>query len=437
MQRSKKTSAQRTNRRVVFQRVLHSIALGYLASLPIVHAIENPTPAPSCGCDAPKAGTSCSRCASQPRKLSIAEEFLRQFDRLGDRIEARANQGHTHCAHKTAGCEVKAGSSNQPAKSCNCPDCSAGHQAATGPTSAPSHTKGQASGTISDAPRDNSPPPMSKESAAPSDSKSAPATQNPSASPLHPNVPPDRQATGKIRDTEADMMPSKPVKAPSDNELSDLTRIPIPPARKLESPPQDIPVTVPNTPSPFEPRFPTGEPKLKSIDETQLQSIDEDPIPKPKMPKNFGKPNSDNTPTSLPLPNSELRRVPDHEPQIPDVLIDPFKDDVSRYDQQANIDGIRLSSGRANHPSNKLRAEQNRSSSNPLRLKETPTLYQDHVAPPAKAVEPIRRRATDEVVRTSPSELSNAQLRNQDTSRTEDPGAVPMVVRKPVPKPKP
>jgi len=437
MQRSKKTSAQRTKRRVVFQRVLHSIVLGYLASLPIAYAIENTTPAPSCGCDAPKAGTSCSRCASQPRKLSIAEEFLRQFDRIGDRIEARANQGHAHCVHKTVGFKAQVGSSTQPVKSCDCPDCSAGYHEGTGSTWSPSHTKGQASGTISDTPHKNPNPPGSKESAAPSDSKSVPATQNPSASPLHPNVPPERQATGKIRDTEADVMPSKPVKAPSDNELLDLTRTPIPPARKMESPPQDIPVTIPDAPVPFEPRFPTGEPKLKSIDETQLQSIDEDPIPKPKMPKNFGKPDSDNTPTSLPLPNSELRRVPDSEPQIPDVLVDPFKDDVSRYDEQANIDGIRLSSGQASNHSNKLRDERNRSTTNPLRLKETPTLYQDHVVPPAIAVEPIRRRASDEVVRTSQSELSPVQLRSQDTSRTEDPGAVPRVARKPVPKAKP
>ncbi len=437
MQKSKKTSAHRTNRRVVFQRLLHSIALGYIASLPIAYAVEHPTPATSCECDSPKAGTSCSRCASHPRKLSIAEEFLRQFDRLGDRIEARANQGHAHCIHKTAECTANVGSSNQPVKSCNCPDCSAGHHEGTDSTSTPSHSKGQASGTISDVPHDKLNPPVRKESPAPSDSKSAPATQNPSASPLHPNVPPERQATGKIRDTEADVLPSKPVKAPSDKELPDLTRIPIPPARKLESPPQDIPVTIPDTPAPFEPRFPTGEPKLKSIDETQLQSIDEDPIPKPKIPKNFGKPNSDNTPTSLPLPNSELRRVPDNEPQIPDVLIDPFKDDVSRYDKQANTDGIRLSSGQANNPSNKLRDERNRSTTNPLRLKDIPTLHQDHVAPPAKAVEPIRRRATDEVVHDSRPELPPVQLRSPDSTRTEEAGSVPMVARKPVPKAKP
>jgi hypothetical protein len=155
---------------------------------------------------------------------------------------------------------------------------------------------------------------------------------------MFPNKPKELQAIGKISDNGT-VSPKleKPVAAPvpktqkTDDAKPALVKPQLPtPEPKTENSVE--PETTPTTPSTGLPQTPNSSP------------VDSLPVLQPT-------PTEDNK--SLPIENqtpSLPPALPQSQDEIPDVLIDPFKDDASWKGNRNRLNGVRLTSGEVINP---------------------------------------------------------------------------------------
>ena len=256
--------------------------------------------APGCGCEAPSAKTGglkpCS-CACTP-KPSLGEKILSHLERAGDRFEAKAAKPSNGRCDQDPSCRTSAGPTcgceSPQGPSCGCESCSA-------------------------------PPSFAR---SPFQQSRLPAILRPS------NGDSSRFATGSIDDNRLKSTPS--------TQASPTKGAQTKPA------PQNPWVTTPATQIPLEPlvqrvpfeqkrlapdanRIPADEakPSVQSIPNA-VKSVPLDPPP--AWNANTGLP-----PAASPTPPAA---------KTPDVLVDPFKDDVSFRGTRDKMEGILLTSDR-------------------------------------------------------------------------------------------
>lgn len=286
---------------------------------------------PSCGCESPlikQSSASKGPLCYRPRSLSFAEKFLKHLDRVGDQVEWEASQkgcstctcGHTPSTvvgGPSCGCESPSGSLAVGLPACGC--------GPSVPFGVPTTTR---STTL---PQANQPFANNGSRAGQGGQIGLPANN----APMFPGKPKDSQALGKISDNGT-ISPKleKPVTAPvpqpnavdsSEASKSDKTikQEPTP-----KAPFADAPKSNPKKPS-------DGRPVLKPIPTEETSSLpNESPI--------------DSLPSA---PPAELPpALPQSQDEIPDVLIDPFKDDASWKGNRNRLNGVRLISSETTNP---------------------------------------------------------------------------------------
>jgi hypothetical protein len=342
-------------KRAVFARVIASfaIAIGSCTTISIVNACDKcgsqaTNRGPTCGCetspniacDAPKA--SCKTCGP-----SFAEKFLKKLDQAGDRFEASQRQ-------KKAGlCDPCFAHTDQLPRFF--------HANSTSNNSGPSCGFEPSCGCES----------TNVISTVPSSTLPYPALV-----PVHP-IPGSLGSVGDQHSSPARVMPMpvpSPFKeAPQSQRMMEPTRdsgLPriLEPDSSTMTPPLRQPFeSRPSTPSR---RLPADEapPVPKGLVPSPFKSFAPESLPPDSNP--FGATDllPSRTPAIVPAPNVEPV-VPDFEQSLPDVLVDPFKDDVSARNQGAVHSAIQLSSTRRTpQPSLLLRspAKKNERSSPPL-----------------------------------------------------------------------
>jgi hypothetical protein len=344
-----------TLRRRHFARMLESMiatsALFTIVCLPIGAMAQSPScgfeqpnptcgvesPGPSCGCEspllkpeqsAPTKGPVCYR----PRTLSFAEKFLKHLDRVGDQVEweaARKSSPTCSCGASnpastfgpSCGCESAAPSAGAGMPSCGCgpsvpfglPNANSRNNASTYAVQPFANNSGRAG-------------------------QGGQPGSSTSAAPMFPNKPKDSQAIGKISDNgTVGPKIEKPVAAPvpknqkTDDAKPALVKPQLPtPESKTENAVERG--TTPTTPSIGLPQTPNSSP------------VDSLPVLQPT-------PTEDNK--SLPIETqtpSLPPALPQSQDEIPDVLIDPFKDDASWKGNRNRLNGVRLTSGEAINP---------------------------------------------------------------------------------------
>lgn len=286
---------------------------------------------PSCGCESPlikqssaPKGPLCYR----PRSLSFAEKFLKQLDRVGDQVEWEAAQkncptctcGNTPsmlAGGPSCGCESPSGNLAVGMPACGC---------------GPSIPFGASTSARSMTPQQVNQPFATNGSRAGQGGQIGLPANN---TPMFPGKPKDSQALGKI----------------SDNGTI--------------SPKWEKPVTAP-------------VPQPNSIDSSEASKSDktnkQEPTPKEPFadaPRSGSKKPSDGLPVLKPTPTEEPSSLPNESPidslpstppaalppalpqsqdEIPDVLIDPFKDDASWKGNRNRLNGVRLISGETTNP---------------------------------------------------------------------------------------
>ncbi len=256
--------------------------------------------APGCGCEAPIAkigGSKPCSCACTP-KPSLGEKILSHFERVGDRVEAKAARpSNGRCdqdprsrssAGPTCGCE----SPQEP--SCGCESCSA----------PPSFTR------------------------SPFQQSRLPPIARPS------NGDSSRLATGAIDDMQLRSSPSTQGSPTKGAQAKPAPRNPLVTTPATQIPLEPLVQRVPFEQKRLTPdtnRIPADEvkPSVQSIPNA-IKSVPSDPPP--AWNANTGLP-----PAASPTPPAA---------KTPDVLVDPFKDDVSFRGTRDKMEGILLTSDR-------------------------------------------------------------------------------------------
>lgn len=358
---------------------------------------------PTCGCEtSPVCDGGCGHTQrKKPKSLSFAEKILKHFDHVGDKIEAESRHPTTrgwtlhrrtaHCGVE-ANCDVEANCGVETAPSCgcepmptgcDCPACAIQQPMAFAPAiPAQPFTSAYAF-----------PPPVLQR---------APST------PMHPNVPVEKQAIGKISDksssrstapsqppaqlpvrktdpiaTPKEPLPEAPVQAmPMPQALNEPLDAPKPIIEKAEpTAPISSPLRSEKSPEPFQPRFPKGTtdaPSLRDIPsqlnppkESTESVLETRPVtrqPASQLPSS-GLPPANLSPGDFPpagLPPASLPSSTGRE--LPDVLVDPFEDDVTWQGKRRQMNGIRLTVG----PGNTNPASMPALEKEPTKLKSVP-----------------------------------------------------------------
>jgi len=335
---------------------------------------------PSCGCELPNGRQSGPKPCACVRKPSVGELILSHFDRVGDQIEAKAKRSGKGA---TCGCESPQGPScgteSFQAPSCGCetpqrPSCGCEVCSPTG---------------YSQFARVQLPPIQSAL--------------------LRPNAGPSFQAgNGALADKPSNM--SQPLTGKQ------------PVAKKL-----DLNTAV-NSADPSEPnvqRVPFENRKSPAISTNRIPVVETGPSAAPSIP-NVLKPIPSEVPpawTPKTLPPKAKHTAP-IETKQPDVLVDPFKDDVSSRNKKKSM--IQLTSDRQIAP-NSLRLEP----SEPFTAEQEESLTIDR---PARLTPKQKLKPTNE---TSPA---NLQLEASGSTSNDRPQVVsssylhatpvPVVVRK-------
>jgi hypothetical protein len=327
-----------TLRRRHFARILNSVittsALVAIVSLPRASMGQSPScgfeqPDPSCGVESsspsggcespllrpaqtvPTKGPVCYR----PRSLSFAEKFLKQLDRVGDQLEweaARNSCSTCSCSagniQKTfgpsCGCESAAPISGAAMPSCGC--------GPSVPSGLPNTMTRSGTGINPVQPFANN---MGRAG------QGGQANSSPSTGPMFPHKPKESQALGKISDNNtANPRIEKPVAAPIPQTNGSMTEGTIDRG------------TTPTAPSTRPTLTPEGSPanRLPVLQPTPTE--DSKSLPSEQQ--------SPGLPPALPQSQDE----------IPDVLIDPFKDDTSWKGNRSRLNGVRLASGDVPNP---------------------------------------------------------------------------------------
>ena len=352
-----------TLRRRHFARILETViatsALVTIVSLPSVVMGQSPScgferpnptcgvesPGPSCGCEspvlglaqaAPTKGPVCYR----PRSLSFAEKFLKQLDRVGDQVEWEAAR------KSSSACSCGAGNTSMTfGPSCGCesaspilgpgmPACGCG----------PSVPFGLPSATLRNNAGANVSQPFASNSGR--GGQGGQSGSSSAVAPMFPNKPKESQAMGKISDngTVGQKM-EKPVAAPVQQPSKSKTESSVEQGTKPTAPPTGLP-QAPNGSAP------DGLPVLQPTPTEDNNSL----------------PSEKQTPSLPPA-------LPQSQDEIPDVLIDPFKDDASWKGNRNRLNGVRLTSGESSNP---LRPMSNVASESKPKLLPTP--HNDDVA---------------------------------------------------------
>jgi hypothetical protein len=415
---------------------------------------------PSCGCESSRVcegGCVQKTPRKKPKSLSFVEKILKHFDHIGDKIEAEHRLRTTARAfsfHRggpqyntgiglTRGCETDA-------SGCGCHVCTG--QSTAGQTI---NRPGQA---FTD--ENGNPPPVG---------------QSLPNAPMNPNTPAQKQAIGKISDKSSSR--ATPPSVPAANTPSTIpSQIPVKKTEPLDAPkvehpgpasggdaksPTDEPAPMPpssrqsvepSEPSvgktapaekpesaiePFTPRFPKAAseaPSLRNIPTESPSTGYPAKRPAAALPP-ASLPPANLPPTGLPpaaLPPAGLPSSKDG--QIPDVLVDPFQDDVTREGKGSRTNAIKLTIGadRVSGPISPIKE------SKAVQLKSVPKEELDQPLPiiltPAGPIE------TGDVVRSSYSEAFPVIRKQAPKAKvihfnnSED--DAPTVRRKPVPTPK-
>jgi len=351
-----------TLRRRHFARMLESMiatsALFTIVCFPIAAMAQSPScgleqpnptcgvesPCPSCGCEspllkpehsAPIKGPVCYR----PRSLSFAEKFLKHLDRVGDQVEWEASRkssptcscGANNPASTlgpSCGCE-----SATPSAGAGMPSCGCGPSV---PFGLPNATSRNNASTYAVQPFVNNPG-RAGQGGQPGSSASA--------TPMFPNKPKESQAIGKISDNgTVGPKIEKPVAAP------------VPKNQKTDD----------AKPAPVKPQLPTPEAKTEIPESKTENAVERGPTPTTPSIGLPQTPNSspvDSLPVLQPTPTEDNKSLPSEnqtpslppalpqsQDEIPDVLIDPFKDDASWKGNRNRLNGVRLTSGEAINP---------------------------------------------------------------------------------------
>lgn len=166
-----------------------------------------------------------------------------------------------------------------------------------------------------------------------------------SATPMFPNKPKESQAIGKISDNgTVGPKIEKPVAAP------------VPKNQKTDD----------AKPAPVKPQLPTPEAKTEIPESKTENAVERGPTPTTPSIGLPQTPNSspvDSLPVLQPTPTEDNKSLPSEnqtpslppalpqsQDEIPDVLIDPFKDDASWKGNRNRLNGVRLTSGEAINP---------------------------------------------------------------------------------------
>ncbi|MCE3015635.1 MAG: hypothetical protein ACK56W_21910 [Pirellula sp.] len=285
----------------------------------------------------------------RPKQPSIAQKFLKQFDRIGDEIEAQARY-RPSAIRKGTSVSASYGVETQ-APSCGTeivePTC--GMESYRPPTS---------QGMTKPMPLYQHESPSFQ-----TDPPAAPIKKRSPATPMHPQASPEQQARGKIKDNP--VMPSVPVRRQEPAKLQE----PEPTNEVNPQEPQvqnrNTPVVTPEAPvalpqsvkEPFAPRLPHASSKPADRLISPSQNI---PQSSPELPPQPGLPVGPTTPIGSP-------NLPQSQEEIPDVLVDPFRDDVSWRTRRDQMNGVLQTSG-----SVKERTEPAAAIATPMRLRAVP-----------------------------------------------------------------
>ncbi|MEQ1825051.1 MAG: hypothetical protein ABL921_03870 [Pirellula sp.] len=269
---------------------------------------------PACGCEPqlrPK-----QQCAAVPcePKLSFAQKFLKKLDELGDTIEGKISRPHCavdYSSASKANCDTR----QVRESSCGCELCASDSVcdsslvSATQPRGAyafPDNPSKHAIGTISDQ-----------------------------------FLPPITKPTPGARMESRIGQPALPpvARAPQSNQSNQVIQKPRPSTQPVHAPA-----------APAEPSVSTdssSRPSQRPVIANELEGTLEQTLP----PMRSG--DTDLAPRSLPHAMPPLNS---NQP-LPDVLVDPFKDDPSAMDRRLNRSDVQLTSGRRSQKSGfKLRA---------------------------------------------------------------------------------
>lgn len=263
---------------------------------------------PTCGCESASGAASApNQCSGKcPPKQSFGERLLGHFDKMGDRIEA--NVRSSRIASKCR-CGQVALPSVGGAPTCGCegsqPTCGCEFSFADtmGSATQPQYMPSQA-------------PALRLNSGNPSQFGNGAISEGTNSSPPIPRAM-----------TPA---PSKSVPSPSS--------APSPSGPKFSTPP--MPTPEPSVQRvPFEQRKPSQEPN-------RIPAV-EPAAPRQTKPKNLKPTPMDPPPEYVPKPDLPKKTPnPSNDPNMPDVLVDPFKDDASFRGSKQKTEGILLTGGR-------------------------------------------------------------------------------------------
>lgn len=366
-----KTAKLQQKRRRELTRMVRSLTV--VCTVWFASGVESASTAqePSCGCESsPVCDGGCNHPTyrKKPKSLSFAEKILKHFDHVGDKIEAEhrprssSRSFSIHRSEPQCGAEMGPTCGCEAAPSgCDCHACTS--QSMQGYTHA---YPGQ---------------PFAYTNAAPQGARPfSPAT------PMHPNTPVEKQAIGKISDKSSSRAtaPSNPnstlptappaqipvkrsepfsapkLESPSAPPVLEATPTTDEPApmpsesrQTLEPSKQNLerrtPTEKPESPvEPFTPRFPKAASEAPSLRNIPTESnstgypakrptadVSPAPLPPANLPST-GLPPAGLPPAGLPSSTNE---------QIPDVLVDPFQDDVTWQGKRNQMNGIKLTVG--------------------------------------------------------------------------------------------
>ncbi|MFN7891886.1 MAG: hypothetical protein ACK5OC_16460 [Pirellula sp.] len=317
----------------------------------------------TCGCEVSVSNCdgTCSK-GKKAKQLSIAQQFLQQFDRIGDEIEAQTRfkpvairKGKS--ASATCGVEAQGPSCGTEI---SVPTCG-------------SELNGPPPGLESAKPKplyQYEPPSFQ------TDPPASPIKKRPPSTPMHPHAPTSQQAIGKIIDKPGN--PSIPVRKQEPAKVSEPGNVAEPaivaepakltePQVKYKTPEaqQDAPDAMPKSATePFAPRLPQVPPKA----EGRVTS------PSPNMPQSSKLPSLPGVPVgpTTPVRSPEL---PQSQDEIPDVLVDPFRDDVRWRNHRDQMNGVLQTGGSVIE-----RSEPSTPAPSPIRLRAVPAQELDETS---------------------------------------------------------
>ena len=318
-----RNSITQATKRVEFQQLVRSVAIGCTMVFSSQWSVWGQEA--TCGCEVQvsKCDGSCSK-SKKPKQPSIAQQFLKQFDRIGDEIEAQS-QFKSSMIRKS---------------NSNAPTCGAEHQ---GPSCGSEFVEPACRCTTPAGAEMTRPTPLYQHESPMfhTETPASPIKKKPPVTPMHPQASPSQQALGKIKDIPETT--TIPVRRQEPSSLQEPVRMKTPaPLAEAPAQLQKTPVAQPEPPAampkqvqePFTPRLPKVSPK--TVEPSALPSLNRPaPTNLPSLPGVL---------QGAPSPGGSTD-LPQSQDEIPDVLVDPFKDDVSWRSRRDQMNGVLQTGG--------------------------------------------------------------------------------------------